>query len=60
MVSIGKGVKEIRIHCDNEYRIIYVAQKRKLFTYCMLLLKKTQQTSNKDIELAKNNFKKIP
>ena len=28
MTSIGRGVKELRIHCENEYRVIYLAQKR--------------------------------
>ncbi len=28
MNSIGKGVKELRIHCVNEYRVIYLAKKR--------------------------------
>ena len=27
MASIGKGVKELRIHCENEYRVIYLAQR---------------------------------
>ena len=25
MTSIGSGVKELRIHCANEYRVIYLA-----------------------------------
>jgi phage-related protein len=25
MLSVGPGVQEIRVHCGNEYRVIYLA-----------------------------------
>lgn len=58
--SIGKGVKEIRIHGDNEYRVIYLAQREEGIYVLHSFVKKTQKTSSKDIELAKKRFKQIP
>lgn len=60
MTSIGKGVKELRIHCENEYRIIYLAQRIEGVYVLHTFLKKTQKTSQKDLELAKKRFKQIP
>ena len=60
ITSIGQGVKEIRIHCDNEYRVIYLAQKEEGIYVLHSFVKKTQKTSSKDLELAKKRFKQIP
>lgn len=59
MASIGKGVKEIRIHVENEYRVIYAAQYADGIYILHAFIKKTQKTSQKDIELAKKRFKEI-
>ncbi len=59
MVSIGRGVKELRLHCENEYRIIYLAQRHEGIYVLHAFVKKTEKTSPKDIELAKNRFKAI-
>ena len=60
MNAIGKGVKELRIHCENEYRIIYLAQYSEGIYILHSFAKKTQKTSQKDIDLAKKRFKEIP
>lgn len=60
MASIGTGVKEVRIHCDNEYRVIYLAQKEEGIYVLHSFVKKTQKTSSKDLDLAKKRFKQIP
>lgn len=60
MTSIGQGVKEIRIHCDNEYRVIYLAQKEEGIYVLHSFVKKTQKTNSKDLALAKKRFKQIP
>ena len=60
MTSIGQGVKEIRIHSDNEYRVLYLAQKEESIYVLHSFVKKTQKTSSKDLELAKKRFKQIP
>ena len=60
MTSIGRGVKELRIHCENEYRVIYLAQRTEGIYVLHSFVKKTEQTSLKDRELAKKRFKEIP
>jgi phage-related protein len=59
MNAIGQGVKEIRIHINNEYRIIYVAKFVEAIYVLHVFEKKTQKTSKKDIELAKKRYKDI-
>lgn len=60
MSSIGKGVKELRIHCDNEYRVVYLAQRKEGVYILHSFEKKTKKTSAKDIALAKSRLKDIP
>lgn len=60
MPSIGKGVKELRIHCENEYRLIYLAQRPEGVYILHSFVKKSEKTSSKDLELAKRRFKEIP
>lgn len=59
MNSIGAGIKEIRIHRSNEYRIIYLAKYANTIYVLHSFVKKTQKTSKKDIDLAKERFKLI-
>jgi phage-related protein len=56
MNSIGAGVKEIRIHQDNEYRILYIAKFSESIYVLHSFIKKTEKTLKKDIDLAKNRF----
>jgi phage-related protein len=60
MSSIGIGVKELHIHCENEYRVIYLAHCSEKIYILHSFAKKTQKTSQKDIDLAKKRFKEIP
>lgn len=59
MKSIGAGVKEIRIHVENEYRIIYLATRADAIYVLHSFVKKTEKTSRKDVELAAKRFKEI-
>jgi phage-related protein len=59
MNIIGMGVKEIRIHAHNEYRIIYVAKFKEAVYVLHAFEKKSQATSKKDIELAKRRYKQL-
>lgn len=59
MTSVGKGVKEIRIHTQNEYRVIYTANFEEGIYILHALIKKTQKTSQKDIDIAKQRFKEV-
>lgn len=59
MPSIGVGVKEIRIHADGEFRVIYIAKFAEGIYVLHAFHKKTQQTAKKDIELAKKRLNEI-
>ena len=59
MTSIGQGVKELRIHYENEYRVIYLAQRSKGIYILHSFVKKTQKTSPQHIELARKRFKEL-
>jgi phage-related protein len=60
MKSIGQGVREIRIRLSkNAYRIIYVAVNRNSVYVLHSFQKKTQNTSAKDINLAKRRYNEV-
>lgn len=59
MPSIGRGVKEIRIHLLGEWRIIYVARFEASVHVLHSFQKKTRKTSQRDIEIARKRYKQI-
>ena len=60
MPSVGAGVKEIRIADDTgAFRVIYLAKLADAVHVLHCFQKKTQQTSKKDIELARKRFKDL-
>jgi phage-related protein len=59
MSSIGRGVKEIRIHVLGEWRIIYVAKFEDAVYVLHSFQKKTQKTSQYDIEIARKRYRHI-
>lgn len=59
MNVVGAGVKEIRIHTDNEYRVMYVAKFAEAVYVLHAFIKKTQQTAKKDIDLASQRFREL-
>ncbi len=59
MNAIGTGVKEIRIHEDGEFRVIYVAQFAEAIYVLHAFQKKTQKTPKKEIDLAKKRLKQL-
>jgi phage-related protein len=59
MPSIGRGVKEIRIHVLGEWRIIYVAKFEDAVYVLHSFQKKSKKTNQIDIELARKRFKQI-
>lgn len=56
MPSIGNGVKEIRIHAESEYRVIYVATFREAIYVLHVFVKKTEKTAWSDIQLARKRY----
>lgn len=53
---VGQGVKEIRIHQENEYRVLYIAKFEESIYILHAFVKKTEQTLKKDIGLAKQRY----
>lgn len=57
MPTIGKGVEEIRVRDDTgAYRVIYTARLADAVYVLHAFQKKTQTTSKRDIDLAKQRF----
>jgi phage-related protein len=59
MASVGTGVREIRIHVLNEWRVIYVAKLADAIYVLHAFQKKTQRTRREDIELARRRYRQI-
>ncbi len=57
--DIGPGVKEIRIHKGNEFRIMYVTKFDEYIYVLHAFVKKEQKTRKADIDLAKQRYKEI-
>lgn len=60
MRSIGQGVREIRIRDEaGAYRVIYLAKLADAVYVLHCFQKKTEQTSDRDIELARKRFREL-
>ena len=59
MKSIGASVKEIRIHEDSEYCVIYIAKLASRVYVLYAFVKKSQKTRQQDIQLAKDRLKQL-
>ena len=59
MPSIGPGVREIRIHHPHEHRVIYVAHFPEAVYVLDAFEKKTKQTPQRHIDLARAAYAEI-
>lgn len=59
MSAVGPGVKEIRIHVEGEYRVLYVAKFEEAVYVLHVFQKKTQRTSKPDIETASDRYRAL-
>jgi len=59
MPTVGHGVREIRIHYKDQYRVIYMAKFDNAVYVLHAFQKKTQKTRKQDIEIAKRRIKLI-
>ena len=60
MPSIGRGVEEIRVRDDSgAYRVIYTARLVEAVYVLHAFQKKTQATSKRDLDLAKQRFQQL-
>lgn len=56
---VGLGVREIRIHAENEYRVLYVAQFSEAVYVIHAFTKKSQETPRSDLELAGRRYREL-
>lgn len=60
MKTVGRGVWELRVReAGGQYRVIYVVKRNDRIYVLHAFQKKTQQTPQPDIELARARFKEI-
>jgi phage-related protein len=59
MPTVGLGVREIRVHADGAYRVLYVAKFAEAVYVLHAFAKKTEQTAKRDIDLAKDRFREL-
>ena len=59
MTTVGHGVREIRIHDKDQYRVIYAAKIDDAVYVLHAFQKKTQKTRKQDIEIARRRLKEI-
>lgn len=53
MPSVGAGVREIRIHADGEYRVLYLAKRPEAVYVLHAFEKKRQRMRKLDVDLAR-------
>lgn len=60
MPSVGKGVKEIRVGCeDGAFRVFYVVDRPEAIYVLHAFRKTTQKTEKRDIDLGRVRFRSI-
>jgi phage-related protein len=59
MRSIGAGVRELRIHEDGEYRVVYLATVADAVYVLHAFTKKTRKTSRLDLEVAAVRYRAL-
>jgi phage-related protein len=59
--TVGAGVNEIRVRdASGAYRVIYLAIRPEAVYVLHCFQKKTEKTSQRDVDLAQQRFKEIP
>jgi len=59
MTIVGHGVREIRIHQEGQYRVVYVAKINDAVHVLHAFQKKTQKTRKQDVEIARRRLEEI-
>lgn len=59
MLSVGSGVREIRIHVDGAHRVFYVATRAEAVYVLHAFEKKTPKTPLRDLTLGRERFKAL-
>lgn len=59
MPTVGRGVREIRIRNEGQFRVIYVTKTDDAIHVLHAFQKKTQRTRKQDIDIARHRLRKI-
>lgn len=59
MAQVGPGVREIRIHADGAYRVLYLATRPEAVYVLHAFAKKSQRTRKVDADLARARLKEL-
>ena len=59
MSTIGPGVREIRIHTTAEHRVCYVAKFAESIYVLHAFEKRTRNTSQHDVEIARQRYQAL-
>ncbi len=59
MSSVGAGVREIRIHAEREYRVLYLATRPEAVYVLHAFVKKQRATPKLDIDLARARLREL-
>jgi phage-related protein len=57
--SIGRGVREIRIQHEGQYRVIYVASFEEIIYVIHTFQKKSRKTNKQDLDTAKRALQEV-
>ena len=57
--TVGTGIREIRIHYEGQFRVIYVARIDNAVHVLHAFQKKTRQTRTQDIAIARQRLKQV-
>ncbi len=59
LTAVGRGVREIRIHHEGQYRVIYVTKINGAVYVLHAFRKKTQKTRKQDVNIARRRLKEM-
>ena len=59
MPAVGSGVREIRVHADGEFRVLYVASFNEAVYVLHAFPKKSRRTPKLDIDLANARYRAL-
>ena len=59
MPSIGVGVREVRVHAENEHRVFYVSRLEDAIYVLHAFEKRTRKTARRDLALARSRLSQL-
>ncbi|MFG1690579.1 type II toxin-antitoxin system RelE/ParE family toxin [Gemmatimonadota bacterium] len=57
--GVGRGVFEIRIHVEGEYRVVYLARHPEAVYVLHAFTKKTRRTPQRDLDLVRERVREV-